>query len=482
MDAAMIINFKVEKNAPLITRTAVTLLMKGDNEGNIIQVEMMDAGSPLALDGYSAVLYLQRKDGKIIRNPAIISGNLVTAPILEESLSVPGNYTAIIRIVGTGSTKRTILRIAGTVESDGEGPVLDPSGSIPTYEDIERVIKEMENEITKAEQTIKTAQDAAGEAVAAAGKANASTVKANAAATNAEAKANLADEATERANNAAKAAEDIVAAKLPFFDGTPSAPGTAAAGVLTQAARGDHVHPLPDLLPMINGGTGVRDVPALNQLTKSFHIVGSTSDANNALTFGLYGTTSVTENLPSGVSNGVLLCMASGYTFDNTTGTIDQFFIPLGGGRIWRRSSYNNNAWSKWTVAALDAYPVGAVFISYVSTSPASLFGGTWTQIKDRFLVGAGNSYTAGETGGANSVTLTGSCLPNTQITPVRSTDRFVTMCSASDDPDGYITPSASGTLPLYWGTNWGTRPIGEGNPHENRPPYFAVYIWRRTA
>ena len=72
MDAAMIINFKVEKNAPLITRTAVTLLMKGDNEGNIIQVEMMDAGSPLALDGYSAVLYLQRKDGKIIRNPAII--------------------------------------------------------------------------------------------------------------------------------------------------------------------------------------------------------------------------------------------------------------------------------------------------------------------------------------------------------------------------------------------------------------------------
>ncbi len=482
MDAAMIINFQVEKNAPLITRTAVTLLMKGDNQGNIIQVELLDGGSPLALDGYSAELNLKRKDGKIIRNPATVSGNMVTAPILEESLSVPGNYTAIIRIIGAAGAKRTILRMAGTVESDGEGPVLDPSGSIPTYEDIERAIKEMENEITKAEQTIKTAQDAAEKAVAAAGKADASTVKANAAATNAEAKANLADEATERANNAAKAAEDIVAAKLPFFDGTPSEPGTAAAGVLTQAARGDHVHPLPDLLPMINGGTGVRDVPALNQLTKSFHIVGSTSDANNALTFGLYETTSVTENLPSGVSNGVLLCMASGYTFNNKTGIIDQFYIPIGGGRIWRRSNYNENEWTDWMLAALDAYPVGSIYMSYTSTSPASLFGGKWAQIQDRFLVGVGSSYTAGATGGANSVTLTGANLPASQVPPVRSTDRFVTMCSEGDTPNGYITPASSGTLPLYWGGNWGTRALGDGSAHENRPPYFAVYMWRRTA
>ena len=47
-------------------------------------------------------------------------------------------------------------------------------------------------------------------------------------------------------------------------------------------------------------------------------------------------------------------------------------------------------------------YPVGAIYMSTVSTSPATLFGGgTWVQIKDRFLLSAGDTYTAGSTGGA---------------------------------------------------------------------------------
>ena len=120
--------------------------------------------------------------------------------------------------------------------------------------------------------------------------------------------------------------------------------------------------------------------------------------------------------------------------------------------------------------------------MSYNSTSPASIFGGTWTRIKDRFLVGTGNSYSAGNMGGSNSVTLTGAHLPNSQITPYGTTDRFVTMCLNTDSPDGYITPAARGTLPLYWSGNWGTRVLGDGDSHENRPPYFAVYMWRRTA
>ena len=44
-------------------------------------------------------------------------------------------------------------------------------------------------------------------------------------------------------------------------------------------------------------------------------------------------------------------------------------------------------------------YPVGAIYISVNSTSPASLFGGTWEQLKDRFLIGAGNSYAVNATG-----------------------------------------------------------------------------------
>ena len=55
----------------------------------------------------------------------------------------------------------------------------------------------------------------------------------------------------------------------------------------------------------------------------------------------------------------------------------------------------------------LAVYPVGSIYLSVNSTSPATLFGGTWEQIKDRFLLCSGDSYTANTTGGSASVSHT---------------------------------------------------------------------------
>lgn len=64
----------------------------------------------------------------------------------------------------------------------------------------------------------------------------------------------------------------------------------------------------------------------------------------------------------------------------------------------------DNNNWKQ----LLDLiYPIGSIYTSVNSTSPATLFGGTWQQLKDRFLICANNTYTAGSTGGAATVTLT---------------------------------------------------------------------------
>ena len=47
-------------------------------------------------------------------------------------------------------------------------------------------------------------------------------------------------------------------------------------------------------------------------------------------------------------------------------------------------------------------YPVGAVYISTSSTDPTTLFPNTtWERIQDRFLLGAGANYSAGNVGGA---------------------------------------------------------------------------------
>lgn len=58
-------------------------------------------------------------------------------------------------------------------------------------------------------------------------------------------------------------------------------------------------------------------------------------------------------------------------------------------------------------------YPVGSVYISVNSTSPATLFGGTWVEIQDRFLLGRSSGHTAGSTGGESEVALTATNMPS---------------------------------------------------------------------
>lgn len=54
-------------------------------------------------------------------------------------------------------------------------------------------------------------------------------------------------------------------------------------------------------------------------------------------------------------------------------------------------------------------YPVGAIYQSWSSISPASLFGGSWSQITEKFLYCANS---AGGTGGASAVTLSVNQMP----------------------------------------------------------------------
>ena len=49
-----------------------------------------------------------------------------------------------------------------------------------------------------------------------------------------------------------------------------------------------------------------------------------------------------------------------------------------------------------WTTLLDAVYPVGAVYQSWSSTSPATLFGGTWVKLDDRFLYAADSAGTSG--------------------------------------------------------------------------------------
>ena len=65
-------------------------------------------------------------------------------------------------------------------------------------------------------------------------------------------------------------------------------------------------------------------------------------------------------------------------------------------------------------VSLMDiVYPVGSIYQSTNSTSPASVVGGTWSAIGGRFLLGANSTYSAGSQDGAATVTLTVNQMPS---------------------------------------------------------------------
>lgn len=126
-------------------------------------------------------------------------------------------------------------------------------------------------------------------------------------------------------------------------------------------------------------------------------------------------------------------------------------------------------------------YPIGAIYISVSAANPGTLFGGKWEQIKDTFLLSAGDTYAAGSTGGAATVTLENIHLPvlTGTLPHIAGDESSVTgICS-------HISSGASYKEGTQSGTSVATKhkiSFGGGQAHNNMPPYLTVYMWKRVA
>lgn len=130
--------------------------------------------------------------------------------------------------------------------------------------------------------------------------------------------------------------------------------------------------------------------------------------------------------------------------------------------------------------SALDAWPVGSVYIAVNSTSPATRFGGTWSAFgAGRVLVGLDSGDTAfdsaEETGGAKTHTLLATEMP----AHVHRQRRHGTTTGSLSGPT--TAPDTSSSNPTDWGTV-DTGSAGGGGAHNNLQPYIVVYMWKRTA
>lgn len=145
----------------------------------------------------------------------------------------------------------------------------------------------------------------------------------------------------------------------------------------------------------------------------------------------------------------------------------------------------------KGKILADILYPIGSVYMSTNSTSPATLFGGTWTKIEGRFLWATVN--TPMRTGGStttNSHVLTIDEIPShSHEENIQTGDgNFNTVCRNRTGGDrsraiwpenarGGWTNTGSGDI-MRTNYNGG----GKGHTHTYMPPYFEVYMWYRTA
>lgn len=133
----------------------------------------------------------------------------------------------------------------------------------------------------------------------------------------------------------------------------------------------------------------------------------------------------------------------------------------------------------KWSVLLDKLYPVGCIYQSTSSTSPAELFGGTWEQIKDRFILAAGDTYTAGSTGGEATHKLTDAEMPrhaHNIAKGAKNTDGTGTKFEAYDAYQGESSIAEG----YYWTAT--TLFAGNSKPHNNMPPYVAMYVWKRIS
>lgn len=185
-------------------------------------------------------------------------------------------------------------------------------------------------------------------------------------------------------------------------------------------------------------------------------------------------------------------------------------------GNAWLMTDTMGTALASFKAMMLDAiYPIGSIYMSVNSANPSLLFGGSWEQIQDKFLLSAGSTYAAGASGGSATKNIQhnhgtqGHALSRTEL-PNYSFGFFPAIVPAAHgywnnagviaaerykDANQHLPPDGSITQTGNIAYGWEITSYGGNQSHSHgdtgyagstaqdiMPPYLAVYVWKRTA
>ena len=235
-------------------------------------------------------------------------------------------------------------------------------------------------------------------------------------------------------------------------------------------------------VPISKGGTGATTVASAreNLSVPSRRGTVSAVSAGGEDSSGQYVQVDVTTTAGK---HRCLYCKDTGFGFWNYNESKDQWTIPV-----------------TPKARGLEAYPVGAVYISYVSTSPASLFGGTWTPITGRFPYFNAGTGTGGSARHRHWLPMgkavgdgmyvydfdqSGTMFAGKNISGNKSLQgalmNFSSFDTYSAGPSaGFSAMLLSSTSEPVTGVS--NQAVSSTNPGDALPPYQTLYAWRRTA
>lgn len=475
------IRYEIDINNGLVQTPMRTQLMRGDAKANRVVVALKNGSENVDLSGVTVTgSFVRPPDEAVIPLNGSASGNEAAVELIDACYAEDG-YCEIDVMLTVSQTRRTILSLTGYVLKKGSGAVVDVGDVIPSIDDIIAQYAEMQRVTTATQAAGTAATTAASNANEKAQAAQTAATAANTAATEAGAAAGKIDNMTVAATaldtgqppTAALSEEDghyLLSLGLPrgatgatpqiSVQVTTGAPGSQASVSVTGTAENPVIH-----LTIPRGNAG--SVTAVN---------GKAPDASGEVTLemsDIYGLTDAID----GAGKVKSVAGKSPDSAGNITLTASDVGALASGGTAVNSSKLGGKTLAQ---IMLTIYPVGAVYISANSTSPASLFGGTWEQLKDRFLLAAGSTYSAGSTGGLVAHSITNDNLP---------------LNMGSFTFYGYDGEEHRGIVNVVHKNNFKYSVSGDGNVRfktvtlsgsgtalDTMPPYLAVYMWKRVS
>lgn len=444
-----------------------TLFAKGDSAAHRFELTILSAGVQEDLTGCTVMCKFYRMaDSTVLSVPGSVEDGKAVAVLKKACYDYIGRFALTIAIK-KDEEETTVFYGDGYMHGQRADTAI--SGEYIIY-DINTLLGKIA-EIDAATQAANTATSNANTATA---NANAATGKANTAASAANTSAANANSAKDTANAAAGKINNMTVSATPVETGTATAALTTVDG---------HYHLA---LGLPKGDTGA---------TPQISVQVQTGAAGSEAQVSVSGTAEnpvIHLTIPRGDTGRIENLTINGKSPDGSgavTLTAEDVGALAAGGTAADSSKLGGKSASEYALKTdtapdssklsgktlaeimLTLYPVGAVYISVNSTSPASLFGGTWESIGGRFLLGADATYTAGSTGGEAAHTLTVNEMP--------SHSHKIYMSGIAGE-GAFWGPND--VTPQSMASANSTDSNGGNQPHNNMPPYLAVNMWKRVS